>query len=243
MHPFKSSFPLAVVLLLGAALTASGDADADLRAAAGNADINGVREALKNGARVNNQHPTTRWAALIHASDKMSAPIIEILLKAGADPNVAERDGWTPLMFSAIRGHIEACRLLIDAGANLEAESKNGWTVLKAAKSNKNPAVAEFISNEIARSKELKIDNAGLGKAFLGAVKEGNVAVVKDMLSKGIDPNTLSANGWTGLTYATASGHLELVRMLVQAGTDVNKADKDGWTPIMFAAYQVCLHG
>ena len=239
MYLLKSSISLATLLLLGSALTAAGDADADLRAAAGNADINGVREALRHGAHVNNQHPTTRWAALVHASDKMSVPIIEILLNAGADPNIAEGDGWTPLMFSAIRGQIEACRLLIDAGANLEVESKNGWTPLKAAKANKNPLIAEYITNEIAKSKELKVDNAGLGKAFLGAVKDGNVAVVKEMLSRGVDPNTLSANGWTGLTYATASGHLELVKLLIQAGTDVNKADKDGWSPVMFAAFQV----
>ena len=39
------------------------------------------------------------------------------LLAAGANPNLPDRDGRTPLVLARSRGHIEMVRLLLAAGA------------------------------------------------------------------------------------------------------------------------------
>ena len=51
---------------------------------------------------------------------------VEALLRLGADPNAtAASTGITPLMRTAIRGHLEIARLLLEAGA--DAALRETW--------------------------------------------------------------------------------------------------------------------
>ena len=209
-----------------------------LRSAAAAGNVQEVWDWIDHGADVNSGSPSG-WTALVYATDRSHPAVVEALLHAGADPNIAENDGWSPLMFAAVKGDLQSCRLLIQVGADLEHVSKNDWTPLKAAQRGKNPDAGAFMEGEIAKSKELKVDNVGLGRDFLQAVKDSDMFRAREMLDRGIDPNALSPNGWTGVTYASANGNVEMIRLLIGYGTDINKADKDGWTPLMFAAFQV----
>jgi ankyrin repeat protein len=42
---------------------------------------------------------------------------VHALLAAGADVNAKDRDGWTALMFAAVKGHTDIVRVLRQAGA------------------------------------------------------------------------------------------------------------------------------
>jgi len=53
---------------------------------------------------------------------------VKSLLTAGFDVNVADTDGITPLMASAMNGNPAIARLLIDAGADLSLRNKWGLT-------------------------------------------------------------------------------------------------------------------
>src|SRR5439155_15965435 len=53
-------------------------------------------------------------------SEKNNAEAIKLLLDLGLNPNSANRDGRTPLMGAALKGHNEIIRVLVDAGARLE---------------------------------------------------------------------------------------------------------------------------
>ena len=52
----------------------------------------------------------------------------------GADINVANEKGWTPLVMAAFNQHIETVKVLVDAGADLNHQSANGTTVFMYAK-------------------------------------------------------------------------------------------------------------
>lgn len=72
-------------------------------------------------------------------------------LLSGANPNIHNRDGWTPLMISIYNGYNHLCRLLIEAGADYESEVVliNGSIVTPlqwARKYNKTDMLERFIT-------------------------------------------------------------------------------------------------
>ena len=52
------------------------------------------------------------------------------LLEAGSDPNKAEEDGWTALMFAAKNCHDLCARALLEAGAQQDVKNSSGDTAL-----------------------------------------------------------------------------------------------------------------
>lgn len=56
------------------------------------------------------------------------------LLERGADPNLADDDGWSPLHYAASGEYSNLIDPLIDAGAKLDARSNRGETPIEVAK-------------------------------------------------------------------------------------------------------------
>jgi hypothetical protein len=67
---------------------------------------------------------------------------IEVLLKAGANPNVKAPDGATLLHQAVQAQQVAMIRALVDAGASLDAVNKKNQTPLLLAESLKKPAPA-----------------------------------------------------------------------------------------------------
>lgn len=86
-----------------------------------------VRRLLKNGINVN-ARTTTMFGltALALASSRGHTAIVELLLDAGADPNLESYDGRTPIMRAA---NADICRMLLAAGADAKAVDDDGNTV------------------------------------------------------------------------------------------------------------------
>ena len=71
---------------------------------------------------------------LITASRYGNTDVVRMLIKAGANVNLTNILGQTPLMEASERGHTEVARMLIKAGADLNARSKyGGYTALQYA--------------------------------------------------------------------------------------------------------------
>jgi len=68
------------------------------------------------------------------------------------------------------------------------------------------------------------------------AVKLGDLARARDLLSKGAAVDTADRRGLTPLMWASASGQLELVRQLLERGASVNRRANDGTTALMLAS-------
>lgn len=65
---------------------------------------------------------------LLWACETGSYECIELFLKAGADANALEFDGWSPLHWAATNGHERVCGLLIQRGANKDVQDERGFS-------------------------------------------------------------------------------------------------------------------
>ena len=67
-----------------------------------------------------------------------------VLISAGADPNVVEKFGFTPLHLAAYLGHAAMVSFLVDNGGDVRRENNQGSTPLHlACKSGNKDVVAE----------------------------------------------------------------------------------------------------
>lgn len=64
---------------------------------------------------------------------KKVAPVVEVLLEAGADPNLADLAGNTPLMAAAQLGDVSLVQRLLDAGADPGLRNAQGETAQSLA--------------------------------------------------------------------------------------------------------------
>lgn len=99
------------------------------------ADLNGVIDAVNEGWNVNEQDKRGR-SALFRAVEQKRPELVHLLLVVGADPNLADKGGRTPLMFALGETGIRSDRMIINlltAGANPQATSTSGETPLIVA--------------------------------------------------------------------------------------------------------------
>jgi cell wall assembly regulator SMI1 len=78
-------------------------------------------------------------------------------------------------------------------------------------------------------------------KNLFAAVKNGNVTVARDLLSKGVDPNGRNAQDETPLMVTAPKGNLDIFDLLQKAGADLGARTKDGNLVLFRAA--MCRHG
>ena len=73
-------------------------------------------------------------SAALHAAAKNNKlETIQFLISHGANPNVFDFNGRTPLMLAASHGHINSCEMLLRAGADLNLATHFGFTPLHFA--------------------------------------------------------------------------------------------------------------
>jgi ankyrin repeat protein len=93
-------------------------------------------EALDGGADVNCRHEYDYGTPLAWAmySGSNCGDIVKLLISRGANVNLANSVGNTPLMLAARMGLADVVRLLLDAGADLYQEDTAGESVVDHAK-------------------------------------------------------------------------------------------------------------
>lgn len=102
-----------------------------LIAAAKECSVEKINLVLENGADPNFCEQGKN--ALLWATINKSYYCMEVLLKAGADPNEADLEGCTPLIFAARNYSVATLKLLLDHGANPNMADEDNETPLYSA--------------------------------------------------------------------------------------------------------------
>jgi ankyrin repeat protein len=166
-------------------------------------DIAAAEDALEAGADVNHLTPPPgSGSPLMFAK---SAAMVEVLLKAGADPNKPTLK-TTPLIDAAGDGNLEIVKLLVRAGADLHAldprepESEFIRNAYLAAEMNRKHDVVDYLKSlggGQPRRKDWKPVTAGvhMWENFDEILVKGDVAAVANGLAKMIE-GTAEMNGY-----------------------------------------------
>jgi len=152
------------------------------------------------------------------------------LLAAGADPNVRDPDGETPLHIAAEQCRADLAELLLRHGADPNAKNVRGETPLHRAVWERCGAVVELL---LRRGADPNARDADGETPFHKAVSVGDVALVELLLKHGADPNARDKEGWTPFHHA---GRVELVELLLRYGADPNARTDAGVTLLHSAA-------
>lgn len=189
-------------------------------------DVRGTKRLLKAGARMNGGEEEVECPPLVAAALAGQPTIAKVLLKAGADVDVAApRDICAPTpcrhlilgggrcALHAAVGHLHAqvVRLLLDAGANVNAVDRGGVTPLIA-----------------------------LCQTFPGDDDPDDskrVAIARQLLQQGAEASVLDGTGYSSVHYAVQWENMELLDVILWGvPVAVNHRSEDGFTPLYLAA-------
>ena len=87
---------------------------------------------IRHGADVNRWDERHRYTPILAAVQNEHINAARILLAAGADPNVSDDEGDSPLRICAQKGNLEMARLLLHCGANKTIHEGGGPTGMNA---------------------------------------------------------------------------------------------------------------
>lgn len=170
-----------------------------------------------------NELNDTGFTPLCYATshDDRKSKIVELLIQAGADVNIAcgGREE-TPLHLAADSGDAASVKLLLAAGARVNARNFQGSTPLYVAADSSSPEVVALLLKAGA-----EVDARGVGgnTPLLNAMSNGSGeparAITELLLAAGADPNASGGYG-TPLTAAVSWGRSLLIQPLLDAGAD-----------------------
>ena len=227
-----------VPLLAVASLGAAGSDSSPVAQAVQNRDDARVRALLDQRADVNvpTADGTTALHWAVHWNDSETA---DLLIRAGANVNMANRYGATPLWLASERGYADVVGTLLKAGVdpNTLALGEGESPLMAAARAGS----VETVELLLAHGADVNVKDAWRGQTALimaAGNHEPNAEVVRVLLEHGADVHVRSAGGLTALLFAVRQHDVESVRLLLKAGANVNE-EAPGVQEISRTGYQM----
>ena len=153
---------------------------------------------------------TSLYAAIFQGNIKMLAALIG----AGADVNLREKGGFSPIHLVALLGH------------SMSGKTKQDLKVL--------PKVIEMLIEAGAdvNARDKDDDQTPL---YMAVEETGNIVLVNAFIAARADVNAKDRNWHTPLHRASFNNELVVVQALIDSGADVHVKDKNGFTPLHLA--------
>lgn len=218
------------------AATRHPDADRLIAAAMAN-DLAKARELLSAGVPANVRGTDLR-TPLMHACRLQLLSMAELLLHFGADQNLRNAFGYSPLATVATLGNPDLVQLLLSqsqshpaaAKPDLDARTSEGMTPLLLAAQSGHFDIVRQLINAGADYEARGRDGRGV---LHWAARAGNVDAVKWLLEKGCDVEIRNKDGYTPLHTAAALGDVALIKLLVDLGAQLETRNNAGHTPLL----------
>ncbi|MHA1147921.1 MAG: ankyrin repeat domain-containing protein [Promethearchaeota archaeon] len=188
------------------------DLDYGLEEAAYYGNLGVIKLIIDNGADVNGGDLDASENLLMTAARHDYHAIAKYILEKGANIEVRDYKGNTPLFFAAWEGKLEMVKFLVSKGADINATNDLNWNALMQACLQGHYSVAEFL---IEKGSELNlIDEEKGATALILAAFACSEKIVKLLLEKGADKNIKDQNGETAADHARNQGCKKIAELI-----------------------------
>ena len=144
--------------------------------------------------------------------------MVERLLSAGANANLARSTGETPLMTAAQTGNVVVVKALLAHGARVNASTtESKQTALMWAISERHSAVVGVL---VEAGADVGARSAGGFTPILFAARQGDIESAQIVLDHGADVDDRGPGGTSALVVAAASGREDVAILLLEHGAD-----------------------
>ncbi|KAJ9469163.1 hypothetical protein DIPPA_11659 [Diplonema papillatum] len=186
--------------------------------------------------------------------------LAEMLLKAGAEPNVVSNEQNSPLTMAIWSGSIQLTRLLLAHGAAINARDSEGKTALYracdlartalvpvlldggadpsiASNSSATPLLTTAFKSLVPISGYLIEAGANVNASDAHGrtplMSTSSLPILENLIAAGANVHAVDKNERTALMEACQTGRVDHTQALVKAGSKVDQADAKGCTALM----------
>ncbi|KAL7397389.1 hypothetical protein ABVT39_021211 [Epinephelus coioides] len=175
----------------------------------------------------------TLGSALFSAVKQNCDGVLTTLIDSGANVNMLDKQGYTPLLLSAELGHTEVLRVLVAKQAKLDATLSDLSSALHlAVHSGSAPIVQTLLETGL----EPNIAGPKAQTPLHLAAQCNRPELVDVLLRAGAQVNAVAQDGLTPLHVASQQGHADTVIPLLQGKADPGVKDRLGRTALHWAA-------
>ena len=193
-----------------------------------------------------NEKTTPLLAAV---KNKLKPEVVRALLAGGANPDLANNQGRTPLMEAVVANTFEddTVKALLAARPAINAQDNEGATALLLACINgRRPSMVSLL---IAAHADVNLpDKTGQTPLLAASAFENrngsfgaeSADIVRQLIKAGADIKARNAANETALMLAIRAGREDVIKLLIDAGVDLNVINSDGDSALTIAAR---MHG
>lgn len=185
-----------------------------------------------------NNHKRT---AIFTPAFEDNLPLMELLLKYGAEADTPDSKGWRPIHAAATQGAVTVAKRIAQEGVDFTGEgAPDKTTPLQLAASGGHIEMIRWLVEE--KQVDLETMNTNGNSALLRAVSANRVEAIETLIELGAKVNrslhhdTASDFGWSALHVAANNGSIDATKVLLANGLDPALALKNGLTPLHIAA-------
>jgi ankyrin repeat protein len=191
------------------------------------------------GADVNLAEKYDKDTPIHTAAHLNDAESIQLLLDAGADPNL--HSGYylweTPLHYAAEAGAMEAMQALLDGGVDVDCRVDQGISpMMSVIKAGQADLVTQVVTFLLANGADPNLQDAKGNTALHLAAKNGRPEVIPLLIGHGAAIDSQNKSGDTALHVAAQSEQAEIVSILVEHGASLDMKNDKGETAVDVAA-------
>ncbi|CAL8114388.1 unnamed protein product [Orchesella dallaii] len=200
---------------------------------------------LLNGDLISHINSQDSWGRtpLHAAATTENSKCLNILLKAGANPNIASgaQDNFkTPLHVCAEHGFLQNVQKLVEAGADVQCLEGHGCSPIDLAERGGHIPTYEFLKTAADNKEEAR---ESFHYALRDAACNGDVQTLRNLLKDIGKTETqslinMTPNGTNTLLFkASEGGNRDLVELLLESGADGRVHPVTKYSPLYIAAY------